>query len=133
MSDTDHAQGAHVSDLTKLAAECHRAKWQFDLSEDFRPSRAYARALILKGFAELHRIGDVALKMRDEAKAGIAGEVETAADRAAIIEECARAAEKAWPFAHTYASENAGLYRGQDHAVQTVVKAIRGLAMVKGE
>ena len=44
-----------------------------------------------------------------------------------IIEECAKAAEKAWPRAHTYASENADLYYGQDHAVRTAVKAIRGL------
>lgn len=50
------------------------------------------------------------------------------ADRAAVIEECAKAAEKAWPRAHTYASENADLYRGQDHAVRTAVKAIRALA-----
>lgn len=46
-----------------------------------------------------------------------------------IIEECAKAAERAWPPAHTYASENADLYRGQDHAVKTVVKAIRALAV----
>ena len=52
------------SALTKIAAECHRAKWQFDLSEDYRPSPAAARALIAKAFDELHRIGDVALKMR---------------------------------------------------------------------
>jgi len=45
-----------------------------------------------------------------------------------IIEECAKAAEKAWPRAHTYASENADIYQGQDHAVATVVKAIRALA-----
>lgn len=44
-----------------------------------------------------------------------------------VIEECARAAEKAWPRAHTYASENADLYHGQDHAVRTAVKAIREL------
>ena len=51
--------------LTKIAAECHRAKWQFDLSEDYRPSRAAARVLIAKAFDELHRIGDIALKLRD--------------------------------------------------------------------
>jgi hypothetical protein len=44
-----------------------------------------------------------------------------------VIEKCARAAEKAWPRAHTYASENADVYRGQDRAVRTVVKVIRGL------
>lgn len=53
------------SALTKLAAECHRAKWQFDLSEDYRPSAKAARALIEKAFDELHRIGDLAMKMRE--------------------------------------------------------------------
>lgn len=51
--------------LTKIAAECHRAKWQFDLSEDYKPSAAAARALIVKGFEELHRIGDWALANRN--------------------------------------------------------------------
>lgn len=46
-----------------------------------------------------------------------------------IIEECAKAAEKAWPRAHTYASENAEYYEGQDHAVRTVVEAIRALSV----
>lgn len=72
----DVAQRAHMSDLVNLAAECHRAKWQFDLSEDFQPSKASARALILKGFTELHRIGDLALKMRDKVGTGVV--VETA-------------------------------------------------------
>jgi hypothetical protein len=56
------------SDLTKLAAECHRAKWEFDLNENYTPSRAVARDLIIKAFNELHRIGDMALKMRDASK-----------------------------------------------------------------
>lgn len=51
--------------ITKLAAECHRAKWQFDLSEDYRPTVKTARALIAKAFDELHRVGDLALKERD--------------------------------------------------------------------
>lgn len=55
------------SDLTKLAAECHRAKWEFDLSEDFQPSKSAARALITNAFNALHRIGDMALKLRDAA------------------------------------------------------------------
>jgi hypothetical protein len=53
------------SDLTKLAAECHRAKWEFDLSEDSQPSKSAARALITNAFNALHRIGDMALKLRD--------------------------------------------------------------------
>ena len=52
-------------ELTKIASECHRAKWQFDLSEDFQPSKSSARALILQAFHEIHRIGDIALKLRD--------------------------------------------------------------------
>ncbi len=41
------------------------------------------------------------------------------------MEEAERIAEKAWPRAHTYASENAETYRAQDHAVSKVVAAIR--------
>jgi len=52
-------------ELTAIAAECHRAKWQFGLNEDFKPSKSEARALILQAFHELHRIGDLAMKARD--------------------------------------------------------------------
>lgn len=52
-------------EMTKIAAECHRAKWRFDLSGDFQPSKTAARALILQAFHELHRIGDMAIKARD--------------------------------------------------------------------
>jgi hypothetical protein len=58
--------------LTEIAAECHRAKWEFDLSDDYRPTPAVARSLITKGFAELHRIGDRALKLRDALKTATA-------------------------------------------------------------
>lgn len=51
--------------MTKIAAECHRAKWQFALSEDYKPNAKVARALILQAFDELHRLGDMALKLRD--------------------------------------------------------------------
>lgn len=50
--------------LTELAAECHRAKWEFDLSEDYRPTAAVARAMIPKAFDALHRIGDAAMTFR---------------------------------------------------------------------
>lgn len=53
------------SAITKLAAECHRAKWQFDLSEDYKPSAAAARGMIRRSFDELHRIGDLAMKYRN--------------------------------------------------------------------
>lgn len=49
----------------------------------------------------------------------------------AVVERCAKVGEKAWPRAHTYASENADLYRGQDHAAQAVVKAVRALAVTR--
>jgi hypothetical protein len=39
--------------LTEIAAECHRAKWKFENEKDKRP------------FDDLHRIGDMALKLRD--------------------------------------------------------------------
>jgi tRNA threonylcarbamoyladenosine modification (KEOPS) complex Cgi121 subunit len=39
----------------------------------------------------------------------------------------------AWPRAHTYASENADLYRAQDHAVSRVITAIRNAAAQESE
>lgn len=51
--------------LTEIAALAHRWKWQFDLSEDQKPSGAQARNLITQGFDSLHRLGDQALKSRD--------------------------------------------------------------------
>ena len=57
-----------ISDLTKLGAECHRTKWQFDLNEEYQPTRAEARALIDKAFYEIDRLGNLALKMRDEVR-----------------------------------------------------------------
>ena len=55
--------------LRKIAAECHRAKWGFDMGDD-RPTLARARALVAKAFDELHRIGDMALKLRAEIEKG---------------------------------------------------------------
>ena len=51
--------------LTEIAALAHRWKWEFDLSEDQKPSGAQARNLITQGFDSLHRLGDQALKSRD--------------------------------------------------------------------
>jgi hypothetical protein len=56
------------SSITAIAAECHRAKWEFDLSEDYTPSKAAARASILQAFNVLHRIGDIAIKAKDAAE-----------------------------------------------------------------
>lgn len=48
--------------------------------------------------------------------------------RDSIIDECARAAEKAWPKnRYSVASENSDIYRAQDHAVEAVIKAIQKL------
>ena len=45
-----------------------------------------------------------------------------------IIEQCLRAARKAWPTGnYPLASENTDVYRGQDHAAITIFKAIQGL------
>lgn len=59
-----------IGNLTKLAAECHRAKWQFDFNNsEIRIGINVARRLLSKAFDELHRIGDLALTMRNDAKA----------------------------------------------------------------
>jgi hypothetical protein len=50
------------SELTKLAAECHRAKWQFDFSDENRLPISQARDMVKRAFGELHRIGDLAMK-----------------------------------------------------------------------
>lgn len=55
------------SELTKIAADCHRSKWQFDDSERTIPA-AEARRLVRRAFDELHRIGDAAMKARDALK-----------------------------------------------------------------
>lgn len=52
-------------DLTKIAAECHRAKWQFDFNDEIKIGMPVARRALVKAFEELHRIGDLALKLRD--------------------------------------------------------------------
>ena len=54
------------ADLTKIASECHRAKWQFDFSDENRLPVGQARDMVKRAFAELHRIGDLALKLRNE-------------------------------------------------------------------
>jgi hypothetical protein len=52
--------------LTKIAAELHRAKWQFDFNDENRLPVRHARAMVERAFKEFHRIGDLALKYRDE-------------------------------------------------------------------
>jgi hypothetical protein len=48
--------------------------------------------------------------------------------RNSIIDECTRAADKAWPKNnYSMASENSDIYRAQDHAVEGVIKAIQKL------
>lgn len=53
--------------LTQVAAECHRAKWQFDFSDEIKIGMGVARRSLTKAFEELHRIGDMAMKLRDAA------------------------------------------------------------------
>lgn len=62
------AAPAERSSFTKLAAECHRAKWQFDVSAEQKLNPKDARDLVAKAFDALHRIGDMAMKLRDEAR-----------------------------------------------------------------
>jgi hypothetical protein len=51
--------------LTKIAAECHRAKWQFDFNDENRLPVAQDRDMVKRAFDELHRIGDMAIKLRE--------------------------------------------------------------------
>ena len=57
------ARTAELAALTKIAAECHMAKWKFDFNDETRLPAA--RDIIKRAFCELHRIGDLALKERD--------------------------------------------------------------------
>jgi hypothetical protein len=59
---------SHRGDLIKLAAECHRSKWQFGVDEESRPTRREAISLLNHAFDELHRIGDLAMQMKDALK-----------------------------------------------------------------
>ena len=51
-------------------------------------------------------------------------EKRVAAAKAEGMREAAGIARKAWPRAHTYASENADMYHAQDYAVERVIAAI---------
>jgi hypothetical protein len=59
------AQGS----ITAIAAECHRAKWEFDSNEVYTPPRSAARAIIVQAFSVLSRIGDIAIKAKNAALA----------------------------------------------------------------
>jgi hypothetical protein len=65
LSQTEHQLTSARKALTEIAALSHRWKWEFDLSEDYKPTAAAARGLITKSFDALHRLGDQALKSRD--------------------------------------------------------------------
>ena len=66
-------------------------------------------------------------QMAAMAELGLLTHVRTllAAARAEERERCIAAAERCFPKAHTYASENADLYRAQDDALRVIVAAIR--------
>jgi hypothetical protein len=61
----DGGEMKHKSDLIKLAAECHRSKWQFVVDEEAPPTRAAAISMMNRAFDELHRLGDMALKLKE--------------------------------------------------------------------
>ena len=52
--------------LIKIAAACHRSKWQFSADEENRLPAAEARRLVQKAFYALHDIGDMANKAAEE-------------------------------------------------------------------
>lgn len=85
-----------------------------DVPEEWRQ---VARVAFTKAFASTD--GTCAL---DAALAAVIPAIQAEA-----LERAAVAGRKAWPKAHTYASENADMYRAQDHAVETVLAAIRAL------
>jgi hypothetical protein len=58
----------HRSDLLKLAAECHREKWAFDISDEEQLKKANAYELANRAFAKLQRIGDMAKAMAEALK-----------------------------------------------------------------
>jgi hypothetical protein len=62
LAQTQNRDG--ISALIRVAAECHRKKWQFDSGER-RLSVIDARNLVNIAFNELHRIGDMALKEKE--------------------------------------------------------------------
>lgn len=81
------AQGsADRGALTKIAAECHRAKWEFDISGEETPLKAAAaRELVDKAFRALHRIGDIALKLRAESAASPPAALPAGTWRGAVV------------------------------------------------
>lgn len=56
----------HQRALNKLAAECHRAKWEFDYSEEDPPTRLEALRLLREASRRLALIGDTALMLREQ-------------------------------------------------------------------
>lgn len=53
-----------ASELTNVAADCHRAKWAYDTSER-RLAASEAKHLVARAFDDLHRIGNAAIKARE--------------------------------------------------------------------
>jgi hypothetical protein len=51
--------------LVKLAAECHRVKWQFYFNDENCLPVRMACDMVKRAFDELHRIGDLALKAKE--------------------------------------------------------------------
>lgn len=54
------------SAFQRIAADCHRSKWQFDINAESPPNVYDARRLVHKAFDELQRIGNIAMHERDE-------------------------------------------------------------------
>lgn len=106
--------------LTEIAAECHRAKWQFDFNDENRLPVGQARDMVKRAFGELHRIGDIALKQRDALARSPAPSGEM------VREACAKIAE------HYFETNEAAkeMLRANDKVVgENIAKAIRTLAL----
>lgn len=85
------------------------------------PIGIVARAILV----ERERLTDPAFLERHLTTVGVVGAEAVDEAVSAERERCARIAEKAFPPAHTYASENADVYRAQDAAAARIAAAIR--------
>lgn len=62
LASSQPPQAWAVGPLTKLAVECHRSKWQFDINDETKISVAEAGTLVRRAFQTLRRIGNMAMQ-----------------------------------------------------------------------
>lgn len=129
--------------LIKIAAECHKSKWQFSHDEEeTRLPAAEARRLVRAAFNVLHNIGDMAHKAAEELRSASGSDdpAQAASDPfmdaykrdtiAGLFEKCAQVAD-------IWAKEDAGPTDGEwlrgkrygsEQAGQQIARAIRRMA-----